>query len=443
MSTKNISDIKCGELRKSVTKKDIAERAASIKQHGLLQPIIINELDELVAGRTRFEAMKALGITELTKDQFKVIDSTEGQAVEFVENFQRKEMTLGEELKAIKAMSKTKTPKQIAREISKTETWVKRRLNLVNLSKSFQKQLMNNENPKAKIEHYEFIAAFSEEEQQKLDELYSIDFCSNMKKFKAQINDVLTKDISELPWKEEGCGECSFCKSRKEANDLFDEFNKNTLCSNASYLNQKYTDWINGIEGKLKVTESYYHENPAVITQTQFEEVEKGGEPAIIINGMRMGEEISVTVSNKEKKQGKISRKDLEKRLHTRRLRHVCDTAILPELHRLKDIVPLNNLILLYGVKDQLSGTWNGEKMEYHFGIEDPSILSIRELLEVETERKKDILWKAILKSVKRELQNTDEDKLKYVAKLIGLDFEEAFKEAAEQNKEPKSWQTK
>lgn len=81
---------------------DIAELAESIRTQGLIQPIVINEKLELIAGGRRYTAMKSLGWTEVPV----VLMETQGseaklRRLELEENVKRKEMNWKEKCQSI------------------------------------------------------------------------------------------------------------------------------------------------------------------------------------------------------------------------------------------------------------------------------------------------------------------------------------------------------
>src|SRR6266403_2413262 len=89
---------------------DIPQLAASIKENGLIQPIlltIINENDlthyKLVAGHRRLEALRSLGVAELNHAEHYLLreelrnDEYRRTAIELEENIRRKQMSWSEE----------------------------------------------------------------------------------------------------------------------------------------------------------------------------------------------------------------------------------------------------------------------------------------------------------------------------------------------------------
>jgi ParB/RepB/Spo0J family partition protein len=81
--------------RKRFDEKTLAELAASIKTQGLLEPLLVRELEtnkyEIVVGARRFRAVKA---AKLTSVPVRVVNLTDAQAIEaqVVENLQREDI---------------------------------------------------------------------------------------------------------------------------------------------------------------------------------------------------------------------------------------------------------------------------------------------------------------------------------------------------------------
>ena len=71
---------------------DIVSLAKDISETGLLQPIVINQNNELIRGLRRIEAFKALGKSEIPAYIVNLDDIIKG---EISENTQRKDFSLG------------------------------------------------------------------------------------------------------------------------------------------------------------------------------------------------------------------------------------------------------------------------------------------------------------------------------------------------------------
>jgi len=85
---------------------DIQELAASIRQHGLIQPLAVEALEDgryrVVAGGRRFEACKLAGLTEIPCRIYDYLTEEEYKVIELEENLQRKSLTWQEEVLAKK-----------------------------------------------------------------------------------------------------------------------------------------------------------------------------------------------------------------------------------------------------------------------------------------------------------------------------------------------------
>jgi ParB/RepB/Spo0J family partition protein len=110
----------------------VAELADSLREHGLLQPVVVRRRGagyELIAGHRRFEAAKVLGWTEIAAV---VRDETDDQAyiLTLVENLQREDLTPKEEAAALEVLVRERgwTTRQVGEAIKRNHTYVSRRL---------------------------------------------------------------------------------------------------------------------------------------------------------------------------------------------------------------------------------------------------------------------------------------------------------------------------
>jgi ParB family chromosome partitioning protein len=133
--------ISAGNPRKDVG--DIEELAASIKEQGVIEPIILDHNNHLIAGHRRLTAAIRAGlktipaiVREAGKD-----DATVG----LVENNQRKDLTPIEEANAYKTYIDKNKPKvtvaDLAKKLGRREGYVARRLSLLELTGDAQKAL--------------------------------------------------------------------------------------------------------------------------------------------------------------------------------------------------------------------------------------------------------------------------------------------------------------
>jgi ParB family chromosome partitioning protein len=94
---------------------DLTTLMDSLKRHGLLNPVVINSKNELVAGQRRTEAARRLGWTTI---EVRVVDSQDKAdlvEMEIEENTQRKDLTADELAEAYIRLDKLRNPSLLIR----------------------------------------------------------------------------------------------------------------------------------------------------------------------------------------------------------------------------------------------------------------------------------------------------------------------------------------
>lgn len=105
----NINDIK---IKKRV-RHDLGDLEAlkeSLRTYGLLNPITINNKNELIAGERRLQAAKQLGWTNINAVVQNNLSDVEELEMELEENNQRKDFTNEELLEGYKRLEKLRNP---------------------------------------------------------------------------------------------------------------------------------------------------------------------------------------------------------------------------------------------------------------------------------------------------------------------------------------------
>jgi len=120
--TTKITDIKIGNrFRKEMG--DIDSLVKTIQDVGLLQPIGVNEDNELVYGARRLEACKRLGWTEIPVNIIPLSDIIKG---EFIENSAREDFTFSERQAILKEIEKQRLGHKVSKEkVSNLQTFQK------------------------------------------------------------------------------------------------------------------------------------------------------------------------------------------------------------------------------------------------------------------------------------------------------------------------------
>ena len=148
MESIKLTDIECTDNR---SMSGIEELAANIAAVGLIQPIVLAELEaghyRLLAGRRRFRALQQLGRMELAPTEYCLYPTKcdfNFDMVAFCENFHRANLTLAEEVEQFNRLKTDKlTIRELAALLGKTPEYVALRLNLANLSEKW-KEVLNH-----------------------------------------------------------------------------------------------------------------------------------------------------------------------------------------------------------------------------------------------------------------------------------------------------------
>lgn len=148
VSMLRISDIEPNKTqpRKMFNEDRLNELAESIKQHGIVEPLIVVKKDdyyEIVAGERRFRAAM---IAELTEVPVVIKDYSTEQIVEIalIENIQREDLNPIEEAKAYKQLIDEFSLKQdeVADKVSKSRTAITNALRLLKLDERVQNMVI-------------------------------------------------------------------------------------------------------------------------------------------------------------------------------------------------------------------------------------------------------------------------------------------------------------
>jgi ParB family chromosome partitioning protein len=153
--------------RKSFNEESLQELAESIKNDGLLQPVVVTEdIDGyiLIAGERRFRASKLAKLKEIRAI---VLNSDEHKMRQFalIENIQREELNAVELAEAYNELLKLHelTHEELSGMIHKSRTHITNTLRLLQLSPKTQKALLEN---KISAGHAKMLVGLDEKKQQ-------------------------------------------------------------------------------------------------------------------------------------------------------------------------------------------------------------------------------------------------------------------------------------
>lgn len=134
--------------RTSFDEDAIDELSDSIKQYGVLQPLIVQKKDgyyQIVAGERRWRASKKAGLKKLPVI-VREYEDKERLKISLIENVQREDLNAIEEAKAYEQLKKEYGLKQdeIAASVSKSRTAITNTMRLLKLDERVQKMILEN-----------------------------------------------------------------------------------------------------------------------------------------------------------------------------------------------------------------------------------------------------------------------------------------------------------
>ena len=155
-SNEEIVNINIDELRpnpyqprKKFDDTALSDLAASIKEHGIFQPIIVKKSIkgyEIIAGERRVRASKLVGLKEVPAI-IRNLDDEQMMEIALLENLQRENLSAIEEAIAYESMIKKLeiTQEELSKKIGKSRSHVTNILGLLRLPKEVQNMIANNQ----------------------------------------------------------------------------------------------------------------------------------------------------------------------------------------------------------------------------------------------------------------------------------------------------------
>ena len=145
-----VSDIIPNRFQPRLTfdEEALNELANSIKEHGIIQPLILRDLGskyEIIAGERRYKASQLAGLTEVPAIVGSMDDQTSAELA-LIENIQRKDLSAIEEAKSYKIILDMGrfTQEELAKRMGKSQSTVANKMRLLSLTNEVQVALMNN-----------------------------------------------------------------------------------------------------------------------------------------------------------------------------------------------------------------------------------------------------------------------------------------------------------
>lgn len=160
-------DTNAGQPRKDFDQEKLQELADSIRQHGVVQPILLRQNGEryvIVAGERRFRAARLAGLDQvpaIVKD----LDEAQVMEVALIENLQREDLNPIEEAAAIRFLMQQHdlTQEEVSKRLSKSRPAIANSLRLLTLPEPVQAYLRNG---KLQAGHARALAGLQDPEAQ-------------------------------------------------------------------------------------------------------------------------------------------------------------------------------------------------------------------------------------------------------------------------------------
>lgn len=265
--------------RKTFEPKALEDLTASVKEKGILQPILVRPQNghfEIVAGARRYRAAKKAGLQEIPAV---IRELTDDQALEamVIENLQRSDVHPLEEAEGYrKLLAGAKYDvESLAAKVGKSTSYVYMRLKLTELDEASKKAFLEDRITAA---HAEKIARLQEPDQKEALRLciQEVDVAPGdrddwghepkieksllpVRALQRWIDDEIHTDLARMPWdmKDEKlvpkAGPCTTCPKRTgNTPALFPEVQKDSVCTDRACFKEKYNAWIDRRIKELK-----------------------------------------------------------------------------------------------------------------------------------------------------------------------------------------------
>ncbi|MEM7403194.1 MAG: ParB/RepB/Spo0J family partition protein [Myxococcota bacterium] len=137
-----------GQPRELFAAQALADLAASVRQHGILQPLVVRQITadryEIIAGERRWRAAKQAELTQVPCLVMQVTDQ-KTLTLALIENIQREDLNALEEATAYQRLLETSqyTQQQLAQAVGKDRSVIANALRLLKLPDSVKELIVN------------------------------------------------------------------------------------------------------------------------------------------------------------------------------------------------------------------------------------------------------------------------------------------------------------
>ncbi|MCI5966877.1 MAG: ParB/RepB/Spo0J family partition protein [Tenericutes bacterium] len=135
--------------REVFNEEALRELSASIKEHGVIQPIIVRKIGdkyEIIAGERRYKASALAGLTKIPAI-IRNLDDKEASKVALLENLQRKDLTAIEEARTYQKILEldSMTQEELGRTMGKSQAAIANKMRLLSLPDEVQEALLKDQ----------------------------------------------------------------------------------------------------------------------------------------------------------------------------------------------------------------------------------------------------------------------------------------------------------
>ena len=229
------------EVNPGGTRKGIEDLTASVKEKGIIQPIIVRPVKgnghyEIVAGHRRFIAATNAGLDEIPAIVQELPDD-EAIEVAIIENDQREDANPLDEAKAFKTLMENDEVETIAARVGRPVGYVQGRVRLLGLCKEAKQALSSG---KISLGHAQVLLRLRGKDEQRalLSDILSGEggHGITVAAAKAMVREN-SLNLADAPFDIEGCESCSF-RSGNQA-ELFPELKDTDECSDRACFYKK------------------------------------------------------------------------------------------------------------------------------------------------------------------------------------------------------------
>lgn len=185
--------------RKIFKDEGMEELTGSIKEYGVLQPIILKDEKErytIIAGERRYRAAQLAGLEKIPAI-IKTMETKEAALIALVENVQREDLNFLEEARAYKKLMDdfNLTQGEIAEKVNKRQSTISNKIRVLSLPEDIQEQLVDN---RLTERHARALLKLKDDEDRKQVMERIVANGLNVKQTEKLIEDVLTKKEEAL-----------------------------------------------------------------------------------------------------------------------------------------------------------------------------------------------------------------------------------------------------